>query len=111
MKTEIRLPELTAAATAFAALGSEPRLAIVRRLVKAGPTGMTIGALGEAVGIAGSVLTHHLRQLASAGLVRQERDGRRILCSVDYDAVRLLSDFLIRECCADPGSDAEHAHG
>jgi DNA-binding transcriptional ArsR family regulator len=97
------LPELTLAATAFAALGSEHRLAILRRLVRAGPNGLPMGTLGEGVGVAGSVLTHHLKQLVSAGLVAQRRDGRRILCSVDHRAVEALSRFLISECCADLG--------
>jgi len=100
------LPELTRTATAFTALGSEHRLAILRRLVRAGPKGMPMGELGDAVGVTGSVLTHHLKQLVSAGLVTQARDGRRILCSVDIKAVEALSHFLIAECCADLGADA-----
>ena len=100
------LPEITRAATAFAALGSEHRLAILRRLVRAGPAGLTMGDLGEAVGVAGSVLTHHLKQLVSAGLVTQTRDGRRVLCAVDIAGVEALSQFLIAECCADTGGPA-----
>ncbi|MBF9030546.1 metalloregulator ArsR/SmtB family transcription factor [Rhodobacterales bacterium HKCCE3408] len=111
MEQKLAPPDVTLAATAFSALGSEQRLAILRRLVRAGPHGLTIGVLGQDVGIAGSVLTHHLKQLASAGLVKQERDGRRILCSVDYDAVRALSTFLISECCADRGGhEGTHLH-
>ncbi len=102
-QTPLPPPELTLAATAFAALGSEHRLTIIRRLVRAGPEGLPMGALGEDVGVTGSVLTHHLKQLVSAGLVEQQRDGRRILCSVDYDAIRGLSAFLMQECCADTG--------
>lgn len=97
------VPQLTWTATAFAALGSEARLSILRRLVRAGPEGLPIGALGEAVGVAGSVLTHHVRQLVSAGLVVQRRDGRRVICSVAIDRVESLSHFLISECCADIG--------
>jgi DNA-binding transcriptional ArsR family regulator len=100
-------PELTLAATAFAALGSEHRLAILRRLVRAGPQGLPIGDLGDAVGVGGSVLTHHLRQLVSAGLVTQRRDGRRILSSVDIAAVEALSRFIVAECCADLGADTD----
>ncbi len=102
--TQPPLPELTRAATAFAALGSEHRLAIVRRLVRAGPDGLPIGQLGEDVGVSGSVLTHHVKQLVSAGLVDQRRDGRRILCSVVIGEVETLSHFLISECCADQGA-------
>lgn len=97
------LSHLTLAATAFAALGSEARLAILRRLVRAGAKGLPIGQLGEDVGVTGSVLTHHLKQLVSAGLIVQRRDGRRVLCSVDHARVEDLSRFLLDECCADLG--------
>jgi DNA-binding transcriptional ArsR family regulator len=96
-------PALTLAATAFAALGSEQRLAILRRLVRAGPEGLPMGTLGADVGVEGSVLTHHLKQLVSAGLVTQRRDGRRILCSVAIKQIEDLSSFLLSECCADQG--------
>lgn len=103
--TQPPLPKLTVAATAFAALGSEHRLAILRRLVRAGPRGLPIGDLGEDIGVTGSVLTHHLKQLVSAGLVRQQREGRRILSSVDIAEVEALSRFLVSECCADIDAD------
>ena len=101
MKISEPTPQITLAASAFAALGSEQRLAIVKRLVKAGPSGLAMADLGDAVGITGSVLTHHRKQLVAAGWVHQVRDGRRILSSGDFDAVRELSEFIILECCAD----------
>ncbi len=107
MEMNQQTPVLTFAASAFAALGSEQRLTILRRLVRAGPNGMAIGDLGEAVGITGSVLTHHLKQMVSAGLLHQEKDGRRIISVVDYDQIRALSDYLIAECCADQGGHQE----
>ncbi len=103
-------PDVVVAATAFAALGSEQRLTILRRLVRAGPDGLAMGALGADVGVTGSVLTHHLKQLVSAGLVTQRRAGRRIFCTVAFDAVKALSGFLISECCADAGGH-EHQVG
>lgn len=100
----VPLPHLTRAATAFAALGSEARLSILRRLVRAGRAGLPIGQLGEDVGVTGSVLTHHLKHLVLAGLIEQRREGRRILCSVVIAEVQALSDFLVAECCADQGA-------
>ena len=41
------------AVAAFAALGQEHRLRIVRQLVTAGPDGMPAGMLAEAVGVSG----------------------------------------------------------
>jgi len=90
------------AAHAFAALGSERRLSVLRALVRAGPEGLSIGELGEATGITGATLTHHVRFLAQAGLLVQEKKGRSVICAaVSYETVRHLSHFLLSECCAD----------
>ena len=96
------------AASAFAALGSEQRLGVLRALVRAGPNGLSIGALGTRCGVTGSTLTHHLKILTAAGLVRQARQGRSIICvGASYDEIRALTDFLLSECCADSPS-CEH---
>ncbi len=100
------------AASTFAALGSEQRLAVLRALVRAGPEGLAIGELGARSGVTGSTLTHHLRILAQAGLVNQTRQGRKIICiGAAYDRMRSLSDFLLSECCADSPSNKANAHG
>lgn len=103
------------AAQAFAALGSEQRLAVLRQLVRAGPAGMSIGALGQATGITGATLTHHLRFLAQAGLLTQVRQGRSVICAaVAYARVEALATYLLAHCCADaPGPllPQEHRHG
>lgn len=89
------------AAAGFAALGSEARLGVIRVLVRAGPDGMTVGALKDATGSAASTLSHHLRFLTQAGLMTQEKDGRRIICRADFDRIQSLAGYLTRECCAD----------
>ncbi|AUC53986.1 transcriptional regulator [Sagittula sp. P11] len=100
------------AASKFAALGSEQRLAVLDVLVRAGSEGLPIGVLGERCGISGSTLTHHLKILAAAGLVTQSRQGRSIICAgADYAEVRALSDYLLRHCCADASCATEHSHG
>ena len=101
------------AALAFAALGSEQRLGVLQALVRAGPEGLSVGALGERSGVSGSTLTHHLRFLAHAGLVTQKRKGRTVICAaVAYPMIDRLSDFLVRNCCADAagGADAAGRH-
>ena len=101
---------LAQAASTFAALGSEQRLAVLRCLVRAGAEGLPIGMLGERSGVTGSTLTHHMKILAQAGLVKQEKQGRSIICAaVAYDQVTNLSQFLLRECCANsPSGDHNH---
>lgn len=101
-----------AAATAFAALGSGPRLAVLRALVRAAPAGLAVGELGGRCGLSGATLTHHVAALVRAGLVVRTRRGRAAICRADTAAIRALSDFLLAECCADcprPGPAAHSA--
>lgn len=101
--------DLARTATRFAALGSEQRLAVMQSLVRAGPEGLNIGALSERTGIAGSTLTHHMKVLTQAGLVTQVKQGRQIICAaVSYEELQALSEFLLRECCADCEKDSSH---
>ena len=107
--THIRPPEgsvpgeipLTEAAEAFAALGSEARLAILRALVRAGEAGLPVGALQSRLAIAASTLSHHLRALIQAGVLEQTREGRTLICRARYDRIQGLAAFLVSECCAD----------
>ena len=103
---------LSQAASSFAALGSEQRLSVLRVLVRAGPEGLSIGELGERSGVTGSTLTHHMKFLAAAGLVRQMREGRRIICvGAAYERMQELSKFLLNECCADAADGGTGQHG
>ena len=95
------------AAAGFAALGSEARLDVIDRLVRAGPDGMTVGALKEATGAAASTLSHHLKFLTQTGLMTQEKDGRRIICRADFDRIQSLAGYLTRECCMDAAPSKE----
>jgi len=113
-KTNINDLSLTIAASTFAALGSEQRLGVLRVLVRAGIVGLPIGALGDRCGVSGSTLTHHLKILAQAGLVTQAKRGRQIICAaVAYDELQILSEFLLKECCADVSASETHTqeHG
>lgn len=102
--------DATRMASAFAALGSEQRLAVLRCLVRAGEAGLRIGELGERVGITGSTLTHHLRTLATAGLITQTKEGRAIQCAVSFPNINALSEYLLNECCADVCTTPEAAN-
>ena len=88
------------AAKSLSALGHEARLSVFRLLVKAGEGGLNVGEIGQHLAIPPSTLAHHLSALVDAGLVRQERFGREIRNTAEYDAVNALVEFLTRECCA-----------
>ena len=102
---------LAEAASTFAALGSEQRLLVLNTLVRAGHQGLSIGELGKRCGVTGSTLTHHMKILTQAGLVTQAKHGRSIICAaVAFDELRHLSEFLLKECCADCAKP-EKPHG
>ena len=64
------------AAKSLAALAQDTRLRIFRALVVQGPLGLTPGQLSESLGVAGTALSFHLKELSHAGLISQERDER-----------------------------------
>lgn len=102
---------LLESAEAFAALGSEQRLCVLRAIVRAGEKGLSVGELGKRSGVTGSTLTHHLKILNHAGLIEQAKQGRSIICvAAAYDRVRALSEFLLAECCADCDNETGHRH-
>lgn len=102
--------KLAEAASTFAALGSEQRLLVLRILLRAGPQGLSIGALGERTGITGATLTHHMKTLAATPLVTQEKRGRSVICiAANYDKLEGLTQSLLSECCLDcTGDDCDH---
>lgn len=84
---------------ALGALAQEHRLAAFRLLVEAGPEGRPAGELADAIGVPGSSMSFHLAQLANAGLVTQQRQGRSIIYSADFAAMNMLLGYLTENCC------------
>ena len=91
--------ESSNALTALASLAQEHRLALFRLLVQAGPDGMAAGALAEALGVPNSSLSFHLAHLNRAGLIEQQRQGRSLIYTANYDAMNALVGFLTENCC------------
>jgi DNA-binding transcriptional ArsR family regulator len=91
--------EMDQAVVALAALAHDTRLQVFRRLVAAGRAGLAAGDLAQALGVAPTTLSFHLKELARAGLVGARRQGRQIFYAVDFAGTRGLFDFLMRDCC------------
>jgi len=87
------------AVSALGALAQEHRLGLFRLLVQAGREGLAAGAIAGALGVPNSSLSFHLAQLNRAGLIRQERRGRSLIYSADYDAMNALLGYLMENCC------------
>lgn len=89
------------AAAGLEALGNPTRLAIYRLLVRAGRDGLAVGQLQQRLQVAASTLSHHLKALVIVDLISQERMGTTLICRANYDIMQALTEFLVKECCAD----------
>lgn len=95
--------ESDSAAEGFTAMGSTARLEVLRALVRAGRAGRPVSEIQAALGIPASTLTHHLKVLADAGLIIQEKSGRSIISRANYDQLAALAAFILSECCSEEG--------
>ena len=91
--------EETDVVKSLGALAQPVRLRVFRALVVAGPTGLTPGALAEALDVAATTLSFHLKELTHAGLVSQERDGRHLIYRASFDRMNALLNYLTAHCC------------
>jgi arsenate reductase len=91
--------ESSTAAFAFAALGQETRLELLRMLLAAGPSGLAAGELAVRLGVPPSTLSFHLRALDQAGLVAATRQGRSLIYAAQVDRLRALLAILVDACC------------
>jgi len=98
---------LTEAVTGLAALAQRTRLEAFLVLVREGRSGMPQGELARRLKIPAQTLSFHLKQLASARLVRTEREGTTIHYSVDFDEAGRLLSFLSQNCCAGVGQKSK----
>ena len=93
--------QLEDAANILAKIGNPTRLNIVRLLVRAGDEGLAVGQIQKQLKIPGSTLTHHISHLKSAGVIHQQRHQATLICTLEYDVLRELVDYLTAECCID----------
>jgi protein-tyrosine-phosphatase/DNA-binding transcriptional ArsR family regulator len=82
------------AALAFATLGHPGRLAVFRLLMRFAPQGVRPTDIAAALGLKPNTLSHHLADLAEAGLVAARRQGRSLFYSVDLDTAEALIGYL-----------------
>ncbi len=90
-------------AEVFKALANPNRLHIFMRLVSCCPPGtkcssaaaqQCVGDLGQDLEIDPSTVSHHLKELRRAGLIRVERRGKHILCWVDRETLEAVANLL-----------------
>jgi ArsR family transcriptional regulator len=87
------------AVSSLAALAQPMRLRVFRTLVGAAREGLTPTALTAMLDLPASTLSFHLKELLHAGLVTQERDGRRLIYRPALDRMNTLLGYLTDHCC------------
>jgi ArsR family transcriptional regulator, arsenate/arsenite/antimonite-responsive transcriptional repressor len=92
-------PDVARYADMFSAMGTEPRLRIMRVLLAAHPEGMIVSSIGAELDIPASTLSHHLEKLKNEDLVKVRRDGTFLWYSANAEVLQELLGFLYAECC------------
>lgn len=80
------------AAPVFSALGDATRLRLMHRLSAEGP--LSITGLSEGSGMTRQAITRHLQALGRAGLVRDRREGRQHVFSLDLKRLEVARRYL-----------------
>ena len=83
----------------LSAMGTEPRLRIMRLLLSAHPEGMIPSDISAELEIPPSSLSHHLDKLKNESLINVRRDSKFLWYSANTEALRELLQFLYAECC------------
>ena len=87
-------------AQVLSAMGTEPRLRIMRLLLSAYPHGMIVMDIQARLGIPGSTLSHHLEKLKNVGLTNVRREHCCLWYSANTEILQELLAFLFEECCS-----------
>ena len=88
------------AVAALSALAHPGRLSIFRLLVKAGEDGLPAGRIAADTGSLPNTLSANLNILTAAGLTGSRREGRSIIYTANFEAMRGLLGFLMEDCCS-----------
>jgi ArsR family transcriptional regulator len=83
----------------LSAMGTEPRLRIMRLLLSAHPDGMVVGDIQSELEIPNSTLSHHLEKLRNEELVNVSRESTFLRYTANTEALQELMQFLYAECC------------
>jgi DNA-binding transcriptional ArsR family regulator len=82
------------------ALGSGPRLAVVRWLIQHEDEGCCVADIQKEIGCAASTLSHHLETLSRFGLINSRKEAQWIFYSVNFEVLQELFNFLWQDCCS-----------
>jgi len=81
--------EFMACRKAFVALGDETRLHIITALLESDPAGVRVGEITARTNLSRPAVSHHIKVLKDAGIIRMRREGTRNYYYLDYEVSEL----------------------
>ena len=99
------------AVQALTALAHPLRLKVFRALVVAGARGLTPGVMQEGLGVPGTTLSFHLKEMVGGGLVTVERSSRHFIYRAAFERIDGLLKYLTENCCEGAACALEPAAG
>lgn len=99
--------EETFVVQALIGLAHPLRLKVFRALVVSGPRGLTPGVMQQGLGVPGTTLSFHLKEMANAGLVTVERSSRNIIYRAAFEHFNGVLQYLTQNCCEGAGCAIE----
>lgn len=91
----------------FRALADRKRLLIVRYLARHDQ--ITVTELGKKLRLSQPLISWHLRMLRRAGIVKTNRVGRQVWCSLDREALQTYEQRLDRILGIRDAADDDHS--
>jgi ArsR family transcriptional regulator len=95
-------PDIERLARRFRALSNPNRLQLFLNLLEDSKLDLAkgrihdcfLGKLLAGLDLGAPTVSHHVKELADAGLIHTEREGKQLSCAVDPDALAELRDAL-----------------
>lgn len=78
----------------FKALGSPHRLELFKRIRQCGNRELCVSELAQGLGITKATVSHHIKALTDAGLIKVIKKGRHVYCEVRQDTLKKMNSLL-----------------
>ncbi|KAJ8137741.1 hypothetical protein OY671_009047 [Metschnikowia pulcherrima] len=85
---------------ALGALAQTTRLDTFRSSVRHEPDGLPAGEIARQIDVPQNTMSAHLGISSRAGSVKSDRQSRSIIYRADLDTSRVLTLYLVKDCCA-----------
>ena len=91
--------EIDQLSKAFKALSNPNRLKLFLNLIEESQMnveegGCFLGTLIKNLPVGAPTVSHHIKELVHAGLIRTERSGKQLVCTINKDAVKRLGQIF-----------------